>query len=94
METGTGQLLQTATKLLWPAIVSVGTSATVAYLLNRWQTRDRLRIEYEHEERKRVRELIGRFHGRLLQASVSLNHRMWNLYRNHEQGWLRALGSY
>jgi len=94
METGTGQLLQTATKLLWPAIVSVGTSATVAYLLNRWQTRDRLRIEYAHEERKRVRELIGRFHGRLLQASVSLNHRMWNLYRNHEQGWLRALGSY
>jgi hypothetical protein len=29
-----------------------------------------------------------------LQPSVLLNHRMWNLYRNHEEGWLQAPGSY
>jgi len=93
METGLTQILSD-TKLLWTAIVSAVTSAAVSYFFNRWQTRDKLRIEYEHEERKRVRELIGRFHGRLLLASVHMNHRMWNLYKNHDRGWLCSLGSY
>lgn len=87
-------LLTTDTKLLWAALVSALVSAATSYASNRWLTRDKLRAEYEHEQRRRLRELIGRYHGRLLQAAVSLNHRLWNLYANHSQGWLHARKPY
>jgi hypothetical protein len=37
---------------------------------------------------------IGRYHGRLLQTSNSLNYRLWNLYTNHDKGWLSVDGNY
>ncbi|WP_437968653.1 hypothetical protein WMF04_04865 [Sorangium sp. So ce260] len=69
------------------AIVSAFTSAVVAYLSKRFELRDKLSAEYEHEQRKRLRELIGRYHGRLTFAASSLNNRMWNLYKNAHENW-------
>jgi hypothetical protein len=38
------------------------------------------KTEYEFEARKELRSLIGRYHGRVLDAAVDLHHRMVNLY--------------
>ena len=87
-------LLQGKTDLLWAAVVSAAVSAAVAYYFRRREMRFQLEAEYEYEQRKKLRNLIGAYHGRLLNASVSLNHRLWNLYANHAEGWLSVDGDY
>jgi hypothetical protein len=69
-------------------------SAGVSYLFKRRETRYKAEIAYEYEQRKKLRELIGRYHGRLLNAAVSMNHRVWNLYGNQDKGWLDVNGKY
>jgi hypothetical protein len=88
------KLLTADTKLLWAALISAIVSAGVTYLLKRLETRDRLKAEYEYDQRKKLRELIGRYHGRLLQAANVLNYRFWNLYKNKDAGWLDMHGHY
>ena len=61
---------------------------------DRWSLRHRLRTEHEYSERKKLRELISAFHGRVLEAAESLNHRLWNLKKNQGQGWLELNGHY
>lgn len=53
-----------------------------------------MQTEHEYSERKKLRELISRFHGRVLEASEALNHRLWNLHENQEKGWLNLHGDY
>jgi hypothetical protein len=45
------------------------------------------KTEYEYEARKELRSLIGKYHGRVLDAAVDLHHRMDNLYGDD---WDRA----
>lgn len=87
-------LMGTPNNLLWTAIVAAIVSAAVSYFFKKRETRHKLQTEYEYEQRKKLRELIGRYHGRLLNASNSLNYRFWNLYTNHEKGWLNVNGRY
>jgi len=87
-------LLTAPTNILWAAAVSAGISAAITYLFKRSETRHKLEVEYEYEQRKRLRELIGRYHGRLLNASTNLNHRLWNLYTHHDKRWLDVNGVY
>jgi len=87
-------LLATNTDLLWAAIVSAVVSAGVSYWFKRRETRHTAEVEYEYEQRKKLRELIGLHHGRLLNAANSMNYRMWNLYANHDKGWLDVNGDY
>lgn len=87
-------LLKTNTDLLWAAIVSAIVSALVSYFLKRRETRHKAEVEYEYEQRKKMRDLIGRFHGRLLTAANSMNMRLWNLYANQDKGWLDAKGNF
>jgi len=87
-------LLTAHTDLLWAAMVSVVVSAAVSYWFKRRETRHTAEVEYEYEQRKKLRALIGRYHGRLLNAANSMNYRMWNLYANHDKGWLDVAGDY
>jgi len=66
----------------------------VKHFWDRWSLRHRLRIEHEYSERKKLRELISKFHGWVLEAAESLNHRLWNLQKNQGQGWLKLNGHY
>lgn len=66
----------------------------LAYLLGRFELRDKLRMEYEYSERKKLRELIGKYQGRILTAAELLNHRLWNLQENQAKGWLQVNGVY
>lgn len=87
-------LLTTNTELLWAAIVSAIVSACVSYWFKRRETRHTAEVEYEYEQRKKLRQLIGSHHGRLLNAANSMNYRLWNLYANHEKAWLDVSGDY
>jgi hypothetical protein len=64
------------------------------FWLERRALRNRLATEYEYEQRKNLRELIGKYQGRMLEAAETLNHRLWNLYENQGRGWLDAHGKY
>jgi hypothetical protein len=54
----------------------------------------RLEADYEYEQRKALRQKIGEYHGRLLQASTSFSYRITNLLNNADQGWLNVHGDY
>lgn len=64
------------------------------HYMDRWSLRHRLRVEHEYSERKKLRELISCFHGRVLESAESVNHRLWNLQENQNKGWLRLNGQY
>lgn len=64
----------------------------IKHCLDRWSLRHRLSTEHEYAQRKELRSLIGRYHGRVLEAAESLNHRLWNLQENQDKGWLRIDG--
>src|SRR5687767_2951191 len=88
------ELAHTKTDLLWAAVVSAIVSAAISYWFRRGETRHKAEVDYEYEQRKKLRELIGRYHGRLLNAANSMNYRMWNLYSNEGKGWLDLKGDY
>lgn len=81
-----------ATSLLTAAHSLFG--APVKYWLEKKALRNKLATEYEYEQRKNLRALIGKYQGRMLEAAETLNHRMWNLYINQDKGWLDAHGHY
>jgi hypothetical protein len=47
----------------------------------------KLRSQYRHKERTKLRELIGDFHGRMLETAVDWDRRMWQLYTDDGR-WL------
>jgi hypothetical protein len=83
-----GDFLLSKTDVLWAVLVSAIVSAAVSYFFRRREARHKLAVEYEYEQRKKLRDLIGRYHGRVLQACNSLSYRFWNLYENSEVDWL------
>jgi hypothetical protein len=66
----------------------------VKHFWDRWSLRHRLRTEHEYSERKKLRELISKYHGRILESAESLNHRLWNLRKNENKGWLKLHGNF
>lgn len=82
------KLLNSNTSVLAAALISTTISAIVAYVFRVREHRLKLMADYEHEQRKALRVIIGRTHGRLLLAGNSLNYRFWNLYANSEKSWL------
>ena len=87
-------LLNTNTDLLGAAIVAAIVSAAVSYLFKKREMLDKLKVEYEYEQRKKLRNLIGEFHGRMINATNSLNYRLWNFYSNYQENWLYLSGDY
>lgn len=79
---------------LWAAGISCATAILTTVVL-RYFVEDRLQRrrverEYQYEQRKALREIMGQFDGPLLQASLDLHQRMRNLYQNSERGWLKG----
>ncbi|NAO55359.1 hypothetical protein [Pseudomonas syringae] len=81
-------ILSTNTTILQSSLISAAISAFVAYTLRIREHQKKLVADYDHEQRKALREIIGRAHGRLLHSTNSLNYRFWNLYANQDKGWL------
>lgn len=64
------------------------------FFLDKRALRDRIEVEFQDSERRKLRELIGRYHGRVLGATERLNYRLWNLQENESEGWLDMHGEY
>jgi hypothetical protein len=82
------------TAALVAAGVSIVTTLGTKLWLDRRAHRDVLKLEYEYEQRKALRTLIGLHHGRLLDCATSWHRRMLNIYANAEKGWLNVHGNY
>jgi hypothetical protein len=74
--------------------VTAVAAAPVRLAVDRSLQRSKVEIEYEHEQRKAIREKIGAYHGRLLEAALNLHYRLVNLATNVERGWLDTGGNY
>jgi hypothetical protein len=87
-----------------PTVVAVLSAATaflttilstpVRYFLDKRALQHKLRTEYEYEQRRELRELIGRYHGRLVDAADSWHNRMENIYKHESEGQLDVNGAY
>ncbi len=66
----------------------------IKYWFDKWGLRVKLSVEHEYEQRKKLRDLIDRYRGRVLEAAEQLDHRIWNLYGNHGEAWHDMGGAY
>lgn len=68
----------------WTVLVAGAVSAAVAagaqFLNTRYQFNDQLRRQHEQEERKKLRSLISRYQGRVLEAALDWRRRMGQIY--------------
>lgn len=69
-------------------------SAPLQHRLSRRSLEHKLQSEYEYEQRKELRKLIGRYHGRLVEAADAWRNRMDNLYDHQAEGRLAVDGNY
>jgi hypothetical protein len=76
------------------AFVTTILSTPVRYFLDKRALVHKLRTEYEYEQRKELRQLIGRYHGRLVDAADAWHNRMENLYKHESEGRLNVHGRY
>jgi len=76
------------------SLVTLTLISPLRYWLDNRSVRHRLEVEYEYEQRKSLRDLIGKFRGQMLEAAEVVNHRMFNLYGNEKEGWLTLKGDY
>lgn len=54
----------------------------------------RIEVEHEADERKKLRELTGRYRGRMVEAAYEFHIRMTNLYSSDGYAWLTAPRGY
>jgi hypothetical protein len=83
------------------AVMSAGTafvttvlSTPLRYLIDKRALQHKLETEYEYEQRRELRQLIGRYHGRLVEAADGWRNRMENLFKHEADGHLDAGGRY
>jgi hypothetical protein len=62
--------------------------------LDRRAHREDLEAQYKHDQRKDLKNLIGRYHGGLLEYATSWNYRVLNFSRNIRKQWLARDGVY
>lgn len=55
---------------------------------------NKLESEYKYEQQKNLKNLLSKNKMRLLNASESLNHRLWNYTENHAEPWMNSRGNY
>ena len=88
------KLLATDARLQAAIIAAVVTVLTllvgtpIKHILEKKMIKHKLNLEYEYEQNKKLHDLIGEYHGRLLDSSVHLSYRIFNLYENKSNGWL------
>ena len=75
-------------------ILTTLVAPSLKYWLDKRFLKYKLTMDYEYEQRKRLRELIGCYHGQLIQAAENLDDRIWSLYRRKKTNWLAVGGNY
>jgi hypothetical protein len=85
-----GKVLLTVAVSFVTALLTTFAAPVIRYWLDNLRLKYRLRTEYEYEQRKRLRDLIGHYHGGILNAADIFKTRVFNLYLNEERGWLKV----
>ena len=85
-----GKVLLTVAVSFVTALLTTFAAPAIRYWLDNLRLKYRLRTEYEYEQRKRLRDLIGHYHGGILNAADIFKTRVFNLYLNEERGWLKV----
>lgn len=60
------------------------------YLIGKRELRHRLSTEYEYEQRKQLSNTINRYRGLILNSADLMKSRIFNLYVNEKQRWLKV----
>ena len=79
------------------AVIGLGAGLAGAYLkqpLVNYALSSKLKSEYEYEQKKRLRQLIGTYYGRFVESAEKLNHRLLNLQENQDNFWLQVNGQF
>lgn len=80
--------------LVWTVIVAGMVSGGISYFFRSKEMRKSAQIDYEYEQKKQLYALIGKYNGRLIGASARFSSRMWNLYENDEEDWIKVSGDF
>jgi hypothetical protein len=56
--------------------------------LDRRAHRQDLETQYQHDQRRELKKLIGRYHGGLLEYATSWNYRVLNFFQNIHKPWM------
>jgi hypothetical protein len=76
------------------AFVTALATSPIKYAFDHRLQRSNAKLEYEFAERAKLREKIGNYHGRLLEAAISLNYRLGQIYSKRDRHWLDVDGRY
>lgn len=76
-----------STDLLLPGLVAAGVTTGFNIFAKRREIRDNAEIDYEYQQKTKLKEIIGLHKGRLVHAASSYSNRMNNFYVFHEEGW-------
>jgi hypothetical protein len=87
--------------LLLTALISIVTSLVtliVTVSTNNWIQKRflifKLRKEHEYEQRKAIKNVLSKYKVPFINSAEFLNHRLWNLSKNHSRKWHNVNGKY
>lgn len=86
--------LSTAVIAVLVAFITTLLASPVRYFVDRRLQRTAKEAEYEFEQRKKLRNEIGSYHGRLLEAGSALHYRLIQIYDKRHKRWLNVSGRY
>ncbi|WP_200768499.1 hypothetical protein [Vibrio nigripulchritudo] len=73
-----------------PALVSIIGTGITLYLKVKFDSKshkNKVAIEHEHTEKKKIKEAIASHKVKTLNSFEEMNHRLWNLAKNHNEEW-------
>ncbi len=76
------------------AFLTALATSPVKYAFDKRLQIAKAKLDYEFDERAKLREKIGSYHGRLLEAAISLNYRLGQIYSKRDEHWLEVDGDY
>jgi hypothetical protein len=79
-----------STDLLLPALVSTVVTVAVTFLLKWAEVWRSAEVAYRFEQKKKIKEALGKYFGSLLDTAEKVDGRLENLSGNHDKGWLRV----
>lgn len=83
--------------ILVAAVTAFGSTIAatpVRYVIDKRLERNKEQLAYEYEQRRALADLVGRFHGRLVEAGDALHQRLLDVWRFEDKGWLDLGGDY
>ncbi|MBW8359765.1 MAG: hypothetical protein K0M63_08215 [Weeksellaceae bacterium] len=79
------------------ATVSIITVLVTNWIKNYFDSKlhlGKLKTDHRFQEQKKIKEAIAKYKVHLVSACDDLNHRLWSIARNHQEGWLNIEGNY